>query len=117
MPFYLEMSINITQQRDIYDSKHLSSSIYLYTSIYIYLSIYLSVYLYTYIYDSQVVHHNPCFNVFILHNNSSDNRRRKVNKNDIFLRYASTFLSFTKTVFLLHIQYTYVALVLDSVPN
>ena len=24
----------------------------------------------SYIYDSQIVHHNPCFNLFILHNNS-----------------------------------------------
>ena len=30
---------------------------------------------YIYIYDSQIVHHNPCFNLFILHNNSFDNHR------------------------------------------
>ena len=33
-----------------------------------YVCIYMCIYIY--IYDSQIVHHNPCFNLFILHNNS-----------------------------------------------
>ena len=28
---------------------------------------------YVYIYDSQIMNHNPCFNLLILHNNSFDN--------------------------------------------
>ena len=36
--------------------------------------------------DSQIVHHNPCFNLFILHNNSFDNEGNETNKNGIFLR-------------------------------
>ena len=28
-----------------------------------------------------------CFNLFILHNNSFDNQRSQINKNDIFLRF------------------------------
>ena len=38
-------------------------------------------------YDSQIVHHNPCFNLFILHNNSFNNQGSKINKNDIVLRF------------------------------
>ena len=57
---------------------------------------------YIYIYDSQIVHHNPCFNLFILHNNLFDNQGSEINKNDIFLRF--DILSLTKTFFLLHIQ-------------
>ena len=40
-----------------------------------------------YIYDSQIVDHNPCFNLFMLHNNSFDNQGSEVNKYDIFLRF------------------------------
>ena len=54
------------------------------------------------IYDSQIVQHNPRFNLFILHNNSFYNQASEINKNDIFLRF--DILSFTKTFFLLHIQ-------------
>ena len=50
-------------------------------------------------YDSQIVHHNPCFNLFILHNNPfDDNQGSEINKNDIFLRF--DILSFTKTFFI-----------------
>ena len=82
--------------------------IYVYISIlylYIYISkiyICISLYLYIYMNDSQIVHHNPCFNSFILHNNLFDNQGRKINKNDIFLRF--DILPFTKTFFLLHIH-------------
>ena len=42
-------------------------SIYIYK---IYICIYIYIYIkYIYIYDKQIVHHNPCFNLFILHNN------------------------------------------------
>ena len=52
--------------------------------------------------DSQMVHHNHCFNLFILHNNSFDNQASEINKNDIFLSF--DILSLTKTFFLLRIQ-------------
>ena len=55
--------------------------------------------MYIYIYYSQLVHPNPCFNLFMLHNNSFDNQGSEINKNDIFLRF--DILSFTKTFFLL----------------
>ena len=51
---------------------------------------------------SSTVHHNPCFNLFMLYNNSFDNQGSEINKNDTFLRF--DILSFTKTFFLLHIQ-------------
>ena len=57
------------------------------------------VYVYIHLYDSQIVHHNPCFNLFILHNNSFDNQGSEINKNDILLRFDKR--SFTKTFFLL----------------
>ena len=44
-------------------------------------------YIYIYIYYSQIVHHNPCFNLFILRNNSFDNQGSEINKNDIFLKF------------------------------
>ena len=48
---------------------------------------------------SQIVYHNPCFNLFILHNNSFDNQGSEINKNDIFLRF--DILSFTKNFLLI----------------
>ena len=33
------------------------------------------------------MHHNPSFNLFILHNNPFDNQGNEINKNDIFLRF------------------------------
>ena len=47
---------------------------------------------------NQIVHHNPCFNLFILYNNSFDNQGSEINKNHIFLCF--DILSFTKTFFL-----------------
>ena len=47
--------------------------------------IYIYIYMYIYnIYDSQIVHHNPCFNLFILPNDSFDSQGSERNKNDIF---------------------------------
>ena len=37
-------------------------------------TIHTYIYIYIYKYDSQTVHHNPCFNLFVLHNNSFDNQ-------------------------------------------
>lgn len=51
------------------------------------------------LYDSQLVHHTPSFNSFIIHNNSFDNPETEKNLNDIFLRFG--ILSFTETFFLL----------------
>ena len=36
--------------------------------------IYIYIYIYIYTHDSQIVHHNPCFNLFILHNIPFDNQ-------------------------------------------
>ena len=60
------------------------------------------VYIYIYVYDSQIVHNNPCFNLFILHNIPFDSQGSEINKNNIFLHF--DILSFTKTFFLLHMQ-------------
>ena len=49
------------------------------------------------------MHHNPCFNLFILHSNSFDNQGSKISKNDIFLRF--NILSFPKAFLLLNIIY------------
>ena len=57
----------------------------------------ISQLVYIYIYDSQIVQHNPSFNLLILYNNSFDNQGSEIN-NNIF---SKTFLSFTKTFFLL----------------
>ena len=46
-----------------------------------------------------IVHHNPCFYLFILHNNSYNNQGSEINKKGIFLRY--DILSCMKTFFLL----------------
>ena len=53
--------------------------LYIYVYIYIIYIIYiLYIYMYVYIYnDSQIVHHNPCFNLLILRNNSFDNQEAK----------------------------------------
>ena len=66
--------------------------IYICICIYIFICIY--IYIYIYISDSQIVHHNPCFNLYT----SFDNQGSEINKNDIFLRF--DILSFTKTFFL-----------------
>ena len=40
-----------------------------------------------YIYDSQLVDHSTCFNLFIFHNNLFDKQGGEINKNDISLRF------------------------------
>ena len=35
-------------------------------------------------YHNQIVHHKPCFNLFILHNKLFDNQGREINKKTIF---------------------------------
>ena len=32
-------------------------------------------------YHNQIVHHKPCFNLFILHKNLFDNQESQINKN------------------------------------
>ena len=62
--------------------------------------------IYVYIYDNQIVHHNSCFNLFILHNIPFDHQGSEINKNDIFSRFE--ILSFTKfTKYFIHI-YKYI---------
>ena len=53
-----------------------------------------------YIYDSQTVHHNSCFNLFILHNNSFDNQRSEINKNNIsfMFRQSAFYKNFLPTI-------------------
>ena len=65
-----------------------------YDHIQMYINIYIYIYIYIYTHDSQIVHHNPCFNLFILHSNPFDNQGSEINKNDIFLHF--DILSFTK---------------------
>ena len=67
-------------------------------------------------------YHNPCFNVFILHNNSFDNHGSQINKNDkndIFLRFDILYV--TKEVFpnthSINLHLPIIALVLDFVRN
>ena len=48
---------------------------------------YISIYIY--IYDSQIVHHNTCFDLFILRNNSFDNQGSEMKKKTLF--YVSTY--------------------------
>ena len=66
-----------------YGSVHLVIFYYCFIVVYIY----IHTYVYIYIYYSQLVHPNPCFNLFMLHNNSFDNQGSEVNKYDIFLRF------------------------------
>ena len=46
--------------------------------------------MYIYIYDSQIVHHNTCFDLFILRNNSFDNQGSEMKKKTTFF-YVSTY--------------------------
>ena len=47
--------------------------------MYIHICIY--IYIYIHIYDNQIVHHNPCFNLFILHKKLFANQGSEINKN------------------------------------
>ena len=47
------------------------------------------------------MHHNPCFNLFILHSNPFDNQGSEINENDIFLRF--NILPFTRTLYIKNI--------------
>ena len=65
---------------------------------------YIYIYIYIYIYDSKIVHHNPCFNLFILHNIPFDNQGSEINKNDIFLRFCLNFDNYVLTYCHAHIH-------------
>ena len=70
------------------------------------------------VYDSQIVHHNPCFNLFILHNNLFDNQGSEINKNDIFLRFDIAFYkNFLPTTHSINLRLPIMALVLDFARN
>ena len=43
-------------------------------------------------YHNQIVHHKPCSNLFILHNNLLDNQGSEINKDDIFCTFQHTVL-------------------------
>ena len=45
-----------------------------------------------------MVHHNPCFNLFILHNNPFDNQGSEINKNDILYIYKPSVYVQTKRI-------------------
>ena len=47
---------------------------------YIYLYLYVSIYKY----DNHMVQHNSCFNLFILRNDSFDNKGSEISKSNIF---------------------------------
>ena len=47
----------------------------------------MRIYIYIHIYDSQVVHHKPCFNLFILRSNPFDNQGSEINKSDVFFTF------------------------------
>ena len=46
--------------------------------------------MYIYIYDSQIVHHNTCFDLFILRNNSFDNQGSEMKKKRHFFTFRRT---------------------------
>ena len=46
--------------------------------------------MYIYIYDSQIVHHNTCFDLFILRNNSFDNQGSEMKKKRHFFTFRHT---------------------------
>ena len=52
-------------------------------------------------YHNQIVHHKPCSNLFILHNNLLDNQGSEINKDDIFCTFQHTVLyeKFLPTLF------------------
>ena len=58
----------------------------------------LFIYIILHVLDNQIVHHNPCFNLFILHYNSFRGQESKINNN---LRFE--ILSFAKTFSMLHV--------------
>ena len=72
-----------------------------------------------YIYDSQIVHHNPCFNLFILHNNSFDNQGSEINKSDIFFTFRHTvfYKNFLPTTHSINLHLPIIAFVLDFARN
>ena len=58
---------------------------------------YLFIYIILYVLDNQIVHHNLCFNLFILHYNPFGDQGSKVNKNLRFkiLSFAKIFPYYT----------------------
>ena len=80
--------------------------IYIYTYIYVHLYVYIYIYIYIHIYDSQIVHHNTCFDLFILRNNSFDNQRSEMKKK-------RHFFTFRRTVFYQNFLPTLVAIELS----
>ena len=72
-------------------------------------------YICIYVSDSQIVHHNPCFNLFILHDNSFDNQGSKTNKNDIFLCF--DILHILTTTYSINLHLPVIAHVLEFARN
>ena len=58
------------------------------------------------------MHHNPCSNLFILHNNSFDNQGSEINKN-IFFMFQQTVVckNFLPTTHLINLHLPFIALV------
>ena len=77
------------------------------------------IYIYISIYDSNILHHHPCFNLLILYNNPFENQGSEININNIFLNFSTYCLlrkvssNYTFNKFSLAI----IALVLDFVYN
>ena len=61
-------------------------------------------------YHNQIVHHEPCFNLFILYNSLFDNQGSEINKNDIFcmFRHSVFYENFLPTLLYSHSLYIYI---------
>ena len=72
-----------------------------------------------FIYHKQIVHHKPCFNLFILHNNLFDNQASDINKNDMFctLRHTFFYENFLPTLLYSLSLYTYMYICIDQLPS
>ena len=66
--------------------------------------------------DSEIVHHNPCLNLFILHNNSFHNQGGEINKRHFFtFRHIIFYKIVLATTHSINIHLAIIALVLDFV--
>ena len=61
------------------------------------------------------MHHNPCFNLFILHNIPFDNQGGEINENDIFMfRHTVFYKNFLPTTHSMNLRLPIIALAFDS---
>ena len=76
---------------------------------------YIYIYIYIYICDSQIVHYNSCFNLFILHNIPFDNQRSEIKKKRHFFTFRHTvfYKNFRLTTHSINLHLPIIALALD----